>query len=65
MLFRRTRKTSPEAEKAVQEAQAHLQTVQSREPEVHRIAEASKRFRRENHFAESLQRLFEHGGDVL
>lgn len=60
MWHRRVEK-DPDAEKAVREAKKNLAAVKARDPEVHRVAEESKRLRRENHFAQDLQQLFEGG----
>lgn len=49
---------SPDAEKAVQESKKALRQVKARDKEVHEVAEASRKFRRENHFAVDLQRAF-------
>lgn len=57
MWFRRDRKEDPEAKKALREAYQHLEEVQSRSEEVHRVAEASREFRRRNHFAEDLSQI--------
>lgn len=62
MCFRRSRKPRvTEAKLALTEAQAHLHRVEEREPEVTKVAEESKKLRRENHFAADLQTLFEGG----
>lgn len=62
MCFRRTRKSNPEAERALAEAKEHLTEARDRNQEVRSVAEASKEFRRKNHFADQLQTLFEGGG---
>jgi len=62
MCFRRTRKPrDTEATRALNEAKQHLHQVEERQPEVRKVAEASKKLRRENHFAMDLQNLFEGG----
>lgn len=60
MRFRKNRVTvNPEALKAVEDAQKNLQKVKAREPEVRKVAEASKKLRMENHLAINLRRLIE------
>lgn len=49
---------SPEAAEAVKDSKRALRRVQARTQEVREVAEASKRFRRENHFAADLQNIF-------
>lgn len=59
MWFRRSEpKVNLEAEKAIRESKKNLEKVQAREAEVHEVAEASRKFRRENHFATDLQHVF-------
>lgn len=60
MWFQRNKvpKPHPEAEKAVLESKQVLRRVQARTEEVHEVAEASREFRRQNHFADSLQQIF-------
>lgn len=48
----------PEAAKAVKESKKALQRVEARTQEVHEVAEASRKFRRENHFSADLQNAF-------
>ena len=62
LFHRKTQPKSREAENARYAAEISLHTIQGREAEVHAVAEASKKFRRENHFANALQDLFEIGG---
>jgi len=54
MIFHRSKKADPAAKRALEQADEHLKQVQSRSEEVHHIAEASREFRRRNHFAEDL-----------
>lgn len=62
MCFRRSRKPRvTEAKIALTEAKAHLHKVEEREPEVKQVAEESKKLRRNNHFAQDLQSIFEGG----
>ena len=49
---------SPDAARAVRESKRALRRVQARTDEVHEVAEASKKFRKENHFAADLQAIF-------
>lgn len=60
MWFQRIRKpkTNPDAEKAIRDSEESLRKVQARTQEVHEVAEASRKFRRENHFAIDLQNVF-------
>lgn len=63
MCLRRTKeKKDTPAKRAISEAQKHLRAVEQRDVEVKKVSEASKKFRRENHFAQDLQALFERGG---
>lgn len=60
MWFRRTRKPkiSPEAERALHDSRVSLLKIKARDAEVHAVAEASRRFRRENHFRNDLEKAF-------
>lgn len=49
------------AEAALAAARAQLEEIKKRETEVAEVAEASRKFRKENHFAQDLQQLFEGG----
>ena len=60
MWYRRNER-DPAAAMALREAERHLAEAKTRDAEVHKLAKASKKFRRKNHFAEDLQRLFEGG----
>ena len=63
MRFRKSKRLdeSREATLAVVKAREELQKVKEREPEVQAVSQASRDFRRKNHFAEALQLLFEGG----
>lgn len=57
-LARRVRVVNPEAEAAAKAAKKALKHVRARGEEVRKVSEASREFRRKNHFAEDLQLLF-------
>lgn len=44
-----------EAEEALAEAKQKLQEIKSRDPEVKKVATASRKMREENHFAQTLR----------
>lgn len=56
--IRKKRKINPEAERALQESRVSLHRIKARSEEVHEVAEASRRFRRENHFRTDLEKAF-------
>lgn len=64
MWFQKTSPPNLDADKALRDAEKNLKRVQQRDPEIRAITEASKEFRRKNHFAADLQALFEGGGGL-
>lgn len=46
---------------AREQAQSHLDEVQSRWPEVHRVSRSLRDLRERNHFADQIQNIFEGG----
>ena len=50
--------SNPAAARAVLESKKALRRVQARSQEVAEVVEASKKFKKENHFAEDLQNIF-------
>lgn len=62
MWFRRTENAKDlEATAALSDAEQQLNKVKAREQEVQVLARESREFRKRNHFADSLQALFEGG----
>lgn len=55
--FRRRETNGGESKKALEDATENLRRVQARHPEVSEVAQASKRIRERNHFAEQLTDL--------
>lgn len=60
-FIRRKPKPDMESQKALYLAEKHLEQVKAREPEVQKVVEASREFRRRNHFAEDLTALIKGG----
>lgn len=57
MRLRRRSKGEGEAQKALNEAEEHLQRVKSRSDEVKRVADGLRTLRVQNHFREQLEAI--------
>jgi hypothetical protein len=54
---RRDNDNGEESQKAVEDAEVHLNRIKSRSQEITRVAEALRELRQQNHFAEELEQI--------
>lgn len=60
MLFRRRKKSTEDAQAALEDACKNLKQVEQRSDEVSRVSEAIKQVGERNHFAEQLEEIVLH-----